>query len=52
MSGSVGASLMNKHSTSPEQVLSQADTAGYTAKHHSNHKVQLYLSTEENRTGS
>jgi len=52
VSGSVGASLINKHSTSPEQVLSQADTASYTAKRRGDCQAQLYVPTEEGRTGS
>ncbi len=52
VSGSVGASLMNKQSVSSEQVLSQADTASYTAKRHSDRQAQLYMPVEEDRTGS
>lgn len=52
VTGSIGASAMNKHSVSPEQVLSQADTASYAAKRRSDHQVQMYFPIEEGKTGS
>lgn len=52
VSGSVGATLIDKYSVSPEQVLSQADTASYTAKRIGNRRVQLFKSIEKEVTAT
>ena len=52
VSGSVGACLISKASVSPEQVLSQADTASYTAKRRGKRHAQLFQLIEKDRTGS
>lgn len=52
VSGSVGACLMTKDSVSPEQALSQADTASYTAKRSGARRARLFAPLEQDRTGS
>jgi diguanylate cyclase (GGDEF)-like protein/PAS domain S-box-containing protein len=47
INASVGVALMDSHSSSPDEVLSQADTASYTAKRQGGTAVSLYVCTSD-----
>lgn len=52
INASVGVALMDRNSNSPDEVLSQADTASYVAKRQGGVAARLYVSTSDPLTSS